>query len=753
MARHAPPVTAFNNGEVSPYMYGRVDAEKYPLSLRECSNMVPLVQGPLRKRDGTRFISSTADEAAISRLLKFEFNPTQAYAVEVNGDRVRFFTLRGLLVELPLTVTARSTANPAVITSNGHGYSNGDQVVFTEVGSLTALANKVFVVASVTTNTFALTGFDGASLPALSGTVKVARVYSIDSPYTSTDLAELYPLQSADVLYIFHEDYAPRKLTRFGAVDWAFSTLALLDGPYLTMNTTGVTLTPGATSGSTTFTASSASAINDGDGFQTTDIGRHIRIQDAAGNWTWVEITARSSTTVVTGTIKGPALSSTAARTTWRLGLFSDTTGWPSCGAFFDDRLVLAGPTRYPHFIAGSKSGLYDNFEPTEADGTVTAANGFAYALVSRQVNKVNWMLDNERGLLLSTPAGEAVVGPAVSNEPFSALNIEVKWPTAYGSAPVVAERSEHAILFMQRANKRLREYAYVFEADNFRGANLSVMADHMAGSGIKRMAYQRHPQSSLWQVREDGLLIGFTYEREQNVFAWHRHPLGGTDASVEDVIVMSSPDGSDEDVWLIVSRTINGETRRYVEVIGDFFGHTTPQENAVFSDGALIYAGDPITTLTGLDYLEGQALQALVDGSQVTGLTVASGSIILPNAGSTIIAGLPYTARLWTLPHNYGSQDGTPQSKLKRVVALALRLYRSLGGLFGASTGDQNTIKYLSDGESAQAVPELFSGMTDPMDFPGGWERDGGWVIENTTPYPFTVTMAVPRVDTQDGG
>jgi hypothetical protein len=755
MARVSPIVTAFNNGEISPYMYGRIDNQKYPLSLRECLNFVPLVQGPLVKRDGTRFVVSTADETKKSRLLGFEFNPTQGYVVEINDDRARFITLRGLLTQPKKSVSAVSTANPTVITSNGHGYSDGDQVVFPSVGPFTALANKVFTVDGATANTFELLGQDGSGFPGFSGTVEVAKVHHIDSPYSELELPGLYPLQSADVLYLFHKDHRPQKLIREGLLSWGFQNLTFTDGPYMTQNATATTLTPSGTSGSVTITASAVTGINGDQGFQTTDVGRLIRFQGSTGNWTWMEITARSSTTVVTATIKGSALPNTNARSTWRLGLYSDTTGWPSCGGFFKERLILSGPPSAPYFVIASRSGLYEEFTPSEQDGTIAADHGFAYALVERQVSAIRWFGSNDRGLIAGTSAGEALIRQVANNEPFSALNIEVVWPTTYGSADVSPVQTDTAILFCQRGGKRLRELAYVFEIDGFRAPNMSVMADHLMASGLDRLALQSSPLSIIWAKRKDNKLIGFSYDREQNVTAWHQHTLGGTDVQIEDIISISAPDGGSDDFWVLVSRTVNGVTRRYIEFIGDLFTHDTPQEDAVFVDAAVVYKGSPVSTISGFHHLEGETVRILADGVQVDDEVVTNGAITIAEAASTWVVGLPYKARMHTLRPEAGSQDGTAQGKLKRIFKFMFRLYRTLGGKAGADEepDDLNEIDFRTNEYSVTEPLLLFSGDVGPFDFPGGYEHDGGTVYENDTAYPCTITAYMPRMVTEDGG
>lgn len=145
--------------------------------------------------------------------------------------------------------------------------------------------------------------------------------------YATADLFELKFTQSADVLYVTHPDYPPRKITRTSDTAWSITTITLEDGPFLNTNSTTTTLTLSGTSGSVTVTASAVTGINGDAGFASTDVGRQIRWKDPAGNWTYLTITAYTSTTVVTADIDGPNASARTATVNWRLGVWSVTTG------------------------------------------------------------------------------------------------------------------------------------------------------------------------------------------------------------------------------------------------------------------------------------------------------------------------------------------------------------------------------------------------------------------------------------------
>lgn len=64
------------------------------------------------------------------------------------------------------TITGITAASPPVVTSNAHGYSDGDIIRITGVVGMTEVNERAFVVASSLTNTFELKGVDGTAYTA-----------------------------------------------------------------------------------------------------------------------------------------------------------------------------------------------------------------------------------------------------------------------------------------------------------------------------------------------------------------------------------------------------------------------------------------------------------------------------------------------------------------------------------------------------------------------------------------------------------
>ena len=223
---------------------------------------------------------------------------------------------------------------------------------------MTQVNGKRFKVASVATNTFQLQDIDGnnvntSSYTAYSSGGIANRVYTLTTTYLTADLFQIKYAQSADVMYLCHPDYSVKKLSRTGHTSWTITEVDFTDGPYLDDNITTTTFGMSTHTVGTgrTLTASAVTGINNDTGFQSTDVGRLFTFRDGYG-----EITAITSTTVATVTvIKDMGSSSTT--TDWALGAFSDTTGYPSCVSFYEQRLVFAGTEAQPQTLYFSKSG------------------------------------------------------------------------------------------------------------------------------------------------------------------------------------------------------------------------------------------------------------------------------------------------------------------------------------------------------------------------------------------------------------
>ena len=854
MARVAVELTNFTGGELSPRLDGRTDLTKYSSGCSTLENLVVYPHGSAARRPGSTFIAEVADSDNKTRLIPFEFSTTQTYMLEFSNLKMRVYKDKGAVLEGDKTITGITQANPAVVTASSHGYSNGDEVLISGVSGMTEVNGKRFLVADKTTNTFELQDKDGVDINSTSFTAYTSggvsnKVFELATPYTTAQLFDLKFAQSADVMYITHPEHEVEKLSRTGHTSWTLTDVDFTKGPMQDANTTTTTLNPGATAVGTgvSLAASATTGINGGSGFQSTDVGRFVFLHSGYAKITAVADTTNATIEILT------TLSASTATADWRLGAFSDTTGHPSCVTFFEQRLVFAGTTDQPQTIFFSKSGDYENMD-ANIGGTVADDDAIIYTIASNQVNAIRFMTAT-RTLIIGTAGGEFTVSGGGTDSAITPTNILIKKQSNHGSANVDAISVGNATLFLQRAKRKIRELAYNFDVDGYIAPDMTILAEHISEGGLTQIAYQQEPNQIVYATRNDGELVALTYQREQQVTAWHRHIFGGrfgnatitvTDfANIADgtrivltkadgttttftsatsstsgkfhttssnnqtatnlktlidadsdftatvssnvvTITESSPlstgfltitslddnvrlaktdegkavcesvaviptDDTEYEVYVIVKRTINGATRRFVEVLNVFDFDQTDNTSFNFLDSQLSYSGSAASTISGLDHLEGQTVSILADGASHPDKTVSSGSITLDRSALNVKVGLAYRSLLQTMRLNAGSQNGTSQGKTKRIYDITVRMFETIGVEVGPNLNDMERIPFRSSADLMDEGIPPFTGDKE-VEFRGNYETDGFIFVRQTQPLPFTILSLYPRLTTNDG-
>jgi hypothetical protein len=754
MPKASPMIRSFNGGEISDLLEGRVDLDRYASSAETMFNFIAAPQGPAIGRSGTVFVQPITDETKKSRLVPFIFSNDQSQVLEFSEDRIRFFDEDGILVENTVAATVISAAGATMeVTAPGHGAVVGDEVVLSGFPATYLLNGEAVRVTAVSGDDLILdvtypdeTVEDG----------NVSLVYKVDVTYTADQLQAFHTLQSLDVIYIMCSDKKTHKLSRFGTYDWRLEDHAFTDGPFKPVNTTTTTLSfTGTGPTGITVTASAVDGINRGDGFQTTDVGRLLRVKNNADEWVCLEITARASTTEVTAkTQDGSTHTFAAAGTEWRIGYWSDTTGWPTTATFFEDRLWLMGGVELPDVFAGSVTSDYENIAQTEADGTVLDDSAIVGRLNSRKLANIRWCSATTRGILIGTGSEEyTLASPNV--EVMSPTNIRARPATRRGSADVEPVGIDDSVLYVQRAGRTVRELSYVFEADGYRSPSMTQLASHLGAYPFVEMDYAAEPHSIVWARRSNGSLVGLTYNREENVIGWHRHCLCGGEC--ESLAVIPQKDQLQDALWMVVKRTIDGQTRRYIERLTRFWDFDTELSEAHFVDCGLRYDGAETTVINGLQHLEGETVYGLADGKPTGALTVTNGQVTLPVAGSNIVIGLGYEGRVVTPRLNAGAGDGTAQGKVSRIHNIVAYLWESFGGKIGVWNSQQEayvyeTVEYPGDLTQLEDV-SLYTGPVGPIQPSPGYDMEKriAFVRPRETPLPFNVVALMPQIHTQD--
>ena len=454
-----------------------------------------------------------------------------------------------------------------------------------------------------------------------------------------------------------------------------------------------------------------------------------------------VTITSVASGTSAGATV-GKWLGNTSTATTqWSEAAFSAVRGYPRAVAIHEQRLVFAGTDHQPTTIWMSKSDDFEDFQLGASPDS-----GVALTLAANEANRINWIFSQQK-LLIGTSGDEWALGSNSEVEAFSATNVAARRQSSYGSKYMRAVLLNDVLLFIQRRGRKLREFTFDFNRDGWVAPDLTVLSEHITEGELVEVAFQQQPDAVLWAIRGDGKLVGMSYERDQQVVAWHRH---STDGDFESVATIYGATDADDEVWFLVKRTINGQTKRYIERFrADSRNVFEAQTKADwwYLDCAKRYSGAATATVTGLSHLEGKTVSILADGAAQPDKIVASGQITLDKAFTKVLAGLPFTSTLRPMKFEFDLRDGSTRGRKKRINRVEVSLYKSLGGEASTDASEWLWIYPRDFDDPMDASPPPFTGEAEVV-LAGNYSEDADIYLRQRLPYPLTVRAMVAKLD-----
>jgi len=493
----------------------------------------------------------------------------------------------------------------------------------------------------------------------------------------------------------------------------------------------------GDTMADITITASAVDGVNEGQGFLASDVGRTIRIQGTDQLWRWFRINAWTSSLVVSGSLYGPVLLDLNPIRIWRMGAWSDETGYPGSVTFFEERLVWARTNTEPQKVWGSKTF---GFEDHGVSSPLVDDDAFSIEIASDQVNEIKW-ISEASDLLIGTSNAIRTLGPSDTSKAFSATNVRQRRHTTVGSSALQPARIGSVALYADQFAKSLRELFFSFENNAFTAPELTILSDHLLASGIVDLAFAESPDSILWIALTSGDLVSLTFERDQRIVGMARHLVAGGAADVQGSVesIATIPGSLASEVWLVVRRTIGGVVRRYVERLSTPFEDMTI-EDATFLDGFLQAKGMPGSYVAGLNHLEGETVAVFADGIVQADQTVSGGRVTLSGGqmASTITVGLRYESKIKQLRPPLTAQDGSHLGRLKSVPEVFVDVHETLGLKVGADGAEAELLGRAAGEPMDQQIP-LRTGSFK-MHFPGGWRSSAEVSILSEQPLPATI-------------
>jgi hypothetical protein len=527
-----------------------------------------------------------------------------------------------------------------------------------------------------------------------------SRVFKAGSPYNGADLTDIDYEQTTDTLYLAHLNYPPTKLVRAGNAIWSFETIrfvpTITPPPTCTVVAT-VADTDSANSGLNYFPETATycvTAVNDNTteesiGSPTVSAYNDLTLKRNYNSLTWGAVTGATRYNVYKadntqfygyiGTTKavtfiddniGPAYDHAPPLAN---NPFASVDNYPSTVTLFQQRSIWARSNNVPHGIWTSKSALIENMDystPLRAD------DAMSFAIMAGRVNSVNQLTSTTALLALTSDSVFKIDGDGNGAPLDGASPPVIQREVGRGSSRLPPLVVDNVVFYVPSIGSSIRSLGYDFTVNGLRANDITIYSPHFfLGHAIVSWCYSQEPRSLIWAVRDDGNLLCFTWEQEQNVWGWTLCETAGNVLSVCSI----TEDGEDR-VYLIVERTIAGQTNCFVERMVSQLWDTLA--DCCFLDCAVSASfTTPQSSFTGLWHLEGATnVAGLVDGIPVTGLSVTNGTVTLPTSigtGSVVSFGLPYEVDVETLPLRVnvpgaGSNIGKIQNPAKAVLTLS---------------------------------------------------------------------------------
>lgn len=595
---------SFAGGELSDSLQGRVDLVKYATGAKIMRNRYVRRDGGTDNRPGTSFVSEIKNSSEVTRILPFQFSLDRTYVLEFTRNAIRFIKHGSPVLETAKAITGITTAAQAVFSIVAHGYSDGQEIYINAItNGPKALNGRNFIIDSATTNTFKLryrdnTFVDTTAMPAWVAGGTAERVYEVSTTYVPDDLPFLDYAQSAEVFTIANQNYAPRELSISSETSWSIGTINFVPG---------ISAPSGFSSGAGgSFNAYRVTAVKD-ESFEeslpssTFSCGTVTPAPDAALTFQWNPVSGARYYRVYRRVNGVFAFVNTAAAQGGSvfftdIGVTPDTTdtppdsrnpfnganNWPAVVGLVGQRRFFANTKNDSERIDGSRTGFPRNYTistPQKDDSALT------FRIYGDRVNPITHLV-NLKGLLVFTKEGEIAVGARDSGSltPFSLNQDQNSYNGSNHIKPIL---SGNRVLYVQSNGRQIFDFGFDVVEDAYKPGELTAFASHLFDKHqISDWAYQKTPNSIVWVARSDGKLISLTYVKDQDIVAFCRHDLDG--GRVENVCCVS--EDNETFLYLVVKRTVDGRTVRYIErmntrVIED-------QRDMVFVDSAIRYDG-----------------------------------------------------------------------------------------------------------------------------------------------------------------
>lgn len=601
------------------------------------------------------------------------------------------------------TVTAVTQADPAVVTSAGHGLADGTTGYMTGVSGMTQINDKYYVVRNPTDDTFELEDSDGSPVDstgfgAFSGTATFKTMFARpDGNASGTDYKYKISALAADTL----EEGLPSdpievtgdvptvdNILNWQAVEGAalYNIYKLVPAGYAYIGTTA--------------------------------------------NTTFSDTNIEPDSAITPSTVRNPF----------------ENGRYPKLVSFAEQRLTFAAPDEDPQVLELSKVAAFQNFTisyPSKPD------DALRFRLRTRQLNQIRGLVSG-RALLVFTSSTEWIVTGNEQEGVLTPTSIVPRPESYWGSYDIEPITVGDVAMFVEPSGNTIRDFLLTLNQNaEDQSRDLTILVrDLFEDLEITSWCYTKAPDRMVWVTLSDGSLLSLCYMREHDIWGWTRHEIGGINSYVYQVAEIT--EGARDVLYAVIGRQTPAGEVIMTERLEQRWDYDV--EEAYFVDAGLTYddPGQPASILSGLLHLRGQTVQALVNGSVVEDLVVdGAGKVDLGDvSGDLIHIGLRYTALVKTLPTDFEVEGlGSMQGRFKAVGEVALNVKRSRGLAVGIREDSLNELIEWEPSMVGGPIP-LFTGTIN-INPDGDWVRDATLLVVQRYPLPFTLLGVAPIWET----
>ena len=796
-------IQSFNTGQTSPLMEARSDLSKYFSACRTIENMLVTVYGPVTKRPGTKYIATAKENSP--RLITFEYSVDDVYVIEMGDNYMRFYRSGGQILdanddvyEISTTYNSNDLFNIKYAQSNNemrlvdgnnpvqalirysHASWSIEDVNFTTGPFQDEQSSPTFNYSDdqCTGGTPSVASFTGGSAANLFddadafwedasspypgwakydfgvGVTKIIQKYTLQA-YDGTRMPKDWQLQGSNNdstwanldsragetgwattekrTYTFNNSTAYRYYRIYMTAGNNPSIARISEIEMMEKNTSSIAIKAAATTGS------GISITATGNIFYAGHVGSLWRIKyssDPNVNGI-IKIVSYVDPNEVTADILQP-LEDTNDNYLWSEGYWSDYRGWPNALAFYQQRTVYGGSTSFPQILWFSKTytDTFDDFNEGDLD-----TDAFTMALTGQ--NPIQWILPQDY-LIIGTSGSCGKYGE--QGKAITLTSPSYQEQSKNGSSSINALVAGNSVLYVERGDRKIREFLYSLQYDHYVSYDLTVFADNITESEIKDIAFQQNPYPLLWCVLNNGEIALLTFQKDQEVIAWTKII---TDGDFESVVVVPSSSGEDE-VWVSVLRTIDGNDVSYIEQFQPI-NWGSDANDCWFVDSGLSYSGVATDSFSGLDHLIGENVYVYGDGViEPNEVVDPNGELTIDRAASNVIIGLPFTSKMETLPLVIDPQD---KAMNKKITSIDFDLYKT--GYMKYGNGRYSTLTNLRFNNDMNIDPnavaqDLYTSLNSPKHcmWPYGSMKKQTVYIESDKPMPLTIREITPNLD-----